>query len=724
MATTLRNQLLWCLYLLNFIIGLTNNLAQTTSFQQNLSEDNLKVNYSELEALEFLNSEDLLKNSTFTREGRHLKCVPLIKHFEVELLELLKPGEGVGLTGDHEKLGEWQIDKSLEMKRRRRNPLKWYLKIPMCSALRVYYRFFIYYHDSRGFKRIRYWEGQQHPRVLEAYEMYRHQGSQTFGHAHARAVGGGVQRERAWLRREYILQLKFIWPQHIRFTEFSHFIRNSKYILKLKAFGENRGGLDNYITEDTELQVSRFKAGKSNLLELKEKGEFYKPGDIVVFHITCADFQENLYMLGIYTRQKELLGEVAIPSEVIKSSEGILELPIYDPKETKKVGWLTLPFLRIEALPESLMLNMRSGFHHYWPYNWPTLDIGLRGLGKSFYYYQANAVENTIESFLKAQEIHSDMVQLDVQLTKDYVPVVWHDFGFYTTGSRYKKNMKIKDLKYVYIHDLTYEELTKKRVFMFIKGLMVELTHLNSELVTDKKRIFPTLREVYETLSITMGIMINIKWPQLLSTGTFESLQTLDKNLYVNEILQTTMKYGCGRPLIMASFDADICSMLRYKQHMFPVVFLTMGQYSPWESYADLRTHSLSNAIQFVQFADILGSSVYVKELLPEHEGSKDLQMAFDLQQLIFAWGDQLNESSVLEHFRNQELAGLIYSQIDSLMQQGPKTKIKRFSLFEAPELKRIFLRQCIAAGNITLGEGLPDTHTPFWPRLRSLDEL
>lgn len=471
----------------------------------------------------------------------------------------------------------------------------------MCSALRVYYRFFIYYKDSTAFKRIRYWEAQQHARVLEAYEMFRHQGSRKFGQAHALAVGGGIQNERAWLRKEYIIQLKFIWPQHIRFTEFSHFIRNPNYILKLQAYQDDNGqpNYQNSLNdEDTELQVSRFIDKKSILKPLREEGEFYRPGKIVVFHITVADFQENLYVLGIYSRQKELLGEAVIPSEVIKRSEGILELPIYDTNENNRVGWLTLPFLRIEALPEALKLNMRAGFHHYWPYNWPTLDIGQRGLGKSFYYHSATAWENTIESFVKAKEHNSDMIQLDVQLTKDYVPVVWHDFGFYTAGPRSQKRLKGRDLKYVYIHDLTYQELLKKRVFMFVKGVMVELTHLNTVFVPDKERIFPRLQQVYQQLPITMGIMLDIKWPQLLSSGSFESLQSLDKNRYVNEVLHTTMEYGCGRPTILASFDADICTMLRFKQHLFPVVFQTMGQYSPWESYADRSLQVIASHYQ------------------------------------------------------------------------------------------------------------------------------
>ena len=695
----------WLLYSLYFATA----LAQTNMTLNTLSDDTLPTLIE--------NSVATYRNSTVNK-ARSLKCVPMIKLFEVELNEPLNPGEGVGLTGDHEKLGVWQIDKSREMRKRRRNPLKWFLKIPMCTGQRIYYRFFIFYRDSKGFKRLRYWEGQQHPRVLEAYEMYRRQGSLKFGEAHALAVGGGIQSDRGWLRKEYIVQLKFIWPQHIRFTEFSYFIRKQLYILKLEAYGEDE------TEDDTEIQVARFVNKKSQLRTYREEGEFYKPGVIMVFHITTAVNHENLYVLSILTRQQELLAKVIIPSDVLQRSEGILELPIFDAKQQNRVGWLTLPFLRIEPMPQALEFNMRAGFHHYWPYNWPTMDIGSRGVGKSFYYHSANAVENTLKSFLKAQSLYSDMIQLDVQLTRDYKPVVWHDHGFFTTAPNANRQLKIQDLLYVSIHDLSYEELLKKRVFVIVKGVMLEVTHLNSPFVPESERIFPLLADVYQHLPVSLGIMVDIKWPQLLSSGRFEALQPLDKNLYMNAVLKTTMEYGCGRPLIMASFDADICTMLRFKQHLYPVVFLTIGQYSPWEAYADLRTHSLSRALQFVQAADILGFAIYAKEILPPADNQDLVEMAFEMQQRVFVWGNPLKDLTVLEHFRTLELAGLIYDRIDEFLEAQPQKKRKRFSLFEAEQLQRIFLRQCVAAGNLTIIEGLPDTHSPFWPRFRNLDEL
>lgn len=660
------------------------------------------------------NSDTLLHNR---RGGRSLKCIPMLKHFEVELEQRLKPGEGVGLTGDHIKLGQWQVDKSLQLKARRRNPLKWFVKIPMCSAVRIYFRFFIYYIDSKGSKRIRWWEGQQHARVYESYEMYHNQGLAKFGKAYDLTFGGGVQKEKGWLRGEYIIQLKFIWPQHIRFTAFSHFIRSLNYNIKVKAFeaSDNRR-YSSRQDSDTEIEVSRFIRQKSNLRTQLEEGEYYTPGAVLVFHITTTyGTTNNLYTLSISSREGEVLGEVAIPTSLLAGSEGILELPIYDIHDNYRVGWLTLPFLKIEPMVNAFEFSMRSSFQHYWPQNWPTLDVGHRGVGKSFYYHSAKAIENTIHSFLKAYKENSDMVEMDIQLTKDYVPVVWNDCGFYTVGRADK--VSALDLNYVYIHDLTYKELLESRVFVYMNGAMVELSHLNSAYIDESERIFPALSMVFNSLPQSLGIIIEVKWPQLLGSGSLEYLQSLDKNRYVDAILQTSMRHTCGRPLIFSSFDADICSMIRFKQPVFPTLLLTVGEKSRWESYADLRTLSSLNAIHFAQSSDILGTAIYAGEV---SRVPQQINLAYQLQQVVFVWGDQLNNSRTLSNYRELEVAGVIYDQVN---ENFLRTK-RRIAIFESPELKRIFLRQCVAIGNVTLVEGAPDTHSPFWPRFRSVDEL
>ena len=57
-------------------------------------------------------------------------------------------------------------------------------------------------------------------------------------------------------------------------------------------------------------------------------------------------------------------------------------------------------------------------------------DIGHRGAGSARRHDQSDKVlENTVDSFNYAFKKGADMVELDVQLSKDKVPIVYHDFN-------------------------------------------------------------------------------------------------------------------------------------------------------------------------------------------------------------------------------------------------------------------------------------------------------
>ncbi len=101
------------------------------------------------------------------------------------------------------------------------------------------------------------------------------------------------------------------------------------------------------------------------------------------------------------------------------------------------------------------------------------LKIGHRGA-------KAYAPENTISSFKKALEFGVDMVEFDIQITKDLHPVVVHD-----------KSLKRLAKKYLRIRKLNLTELKK----IEIKG----------------KETIPTLGEVLEVIGNKVGMDIELK---------------------------------------------------------------------------------------------------------------------------------------------------------------------------------------------------------------------
>jgi glycerophosphodiester phosphodiesterase len=61
--------------------------------------------------------------------------------------------------------------------------------------------------------------------------------------------------------------------------------------------------------------------------------------------------------------------------------------------------------------------------------------IGHRGLGKNWNGRKSLQLgENTLASFIAAANLGANYVEMDVQLTKDNIPVIYHDFLVGETG--------------------------------------------------------------------------------------------------------------------------------------------------------------------------------------------------------------------------------------------------------------------------------------------------
>jgi glycerophosphodiester phosphodiesterase len=73
--------------------------------------------------------------------------------------------------------------------------------------------------------------------------------------------------------------------------------------------------------------------------------------------------------------------------------------------------------------------------HTYWKEISSTMLIGHRGLGKNVTSNKSLQLgENTLQSFIAAANLGANYVEFDVQLTKDLVPVIYHDFLVSETG--------------------------------------------------------------------------------------------------------------------------------------------------------------------------------------------------------------------------------------------------------------------------------------------------
>lgn len=153
----------------------------------------------------------------------------------------------------------------------------------------------------------------------------------------------------------------------------------------------------------------------------------------------------------------------------------------------------------------------------------------------------ANVPENTMAAFRAAIAAGADMIETDVRLTKDGVPVLIHD----RTADRTTDGKG-------YVKDMTFAELRT----------------LNAG-TKDVPQQIPTLEELLELLTAT-DVTLNLEVKEYHEEGNeARSRECVDKCVALIE------RYGMGEKMLFNSFDASVLEYIhdtcggRYRLHGF-----------------------------------------------------------------------------------------------------------------------------------------------------------
>lgn len=112
--------------------------------------------------------------------------------------------------------------------------------------------------------------------------------------------------------------------------------------------------------------------------------------------------------------------------------QGDLAVPVVAADTLDVIGCVNFNFLIITPFAHPNMSITEE--QTYWKRT-STMVIGHRGLGKNMTAMKSLQLgENTIQSFIAAANLGASYVEFDVQLTKDHVPVIYHDFLVSETG--------------------------------------------------------------------------------------------------------------------------------------------------------------------------------------------------------------------------------------------------------------------------------------------------
>lgn len=162
-----------------------------------------------------------------------------------------------------------------------------------------------------------------------------------------------------------------------------------------------------------------------------------------------------------------------------------------------------------------------------------------------------------------------------MQLSKDLIPVIYHDFKVYVSLKK-KVTLDSHDMLELPMRELTLEQLKNLKVYHVVEGRNREAKFFDEDLADHQP--FPELSEALTAIDERVGFNIEVKWAQMLENGQPEDDPTsIDKNLYVDRILEVVLDKAGSRRIVFSCFDADVCAMLRNKQNIYPVMFLTLG---------------------------------------------------------------------------------------------------------------------------------------------------
>ncbi|KAJ4756097.1 Glycerophosphodiester phosphodiesterase [Rhynchospora pubera] len=194
--------------------------------------------------------------------------------------------------------------------------------------------------------------------------------------------------------------------------------------------------------------------------------------------------------------------------------------------------------------------------------------------------------ENSILSFNAAGRFPIDLVEFDVQVTKDDCPVIFHDDFIYT-----EEDGRISEKR---MTDLTLKEFLSY-------GPQKDLSKAGKPLIRKTKdgrflnwsveSDYPlcTLQEAFELVDSHIGFNIELKFDDYINYQDEELTQILQA------VLKVVFKYAKDRPIIFSSFQPDAARVMGKLQSSYPVYFLTNGG---TEIYPDVRRNSLEEAVK------------------------------------------------------------------------------------------------------------------------------
>ncbi|KAM9703264.1 glycerophosphocholine phosphodiesterase GPCPD1 isoform 1-T1 [Menidia menidia] len=603
------------------------------------------------------------------------------------------PGEVIAVVGSCEALGSWNYKKAVILHPLGDDGHTWTTTVAVPRGVPSKYRYFKGFFlksksgDGPSQVIVNMWETHHHPRTMSPTAPQQDIDDGAFGiHNRINCVDSG------WLTCQTEIRLRLHYSKMPPVSITKKKFKKSRFRIKLTLEGfeeeeedeveeeEEQDKKDELSTSSwhqitTSLEISMISANAYKTrhsqpecgygLDASQWTEYcIHTMDPDNLELTFEFFEEDM---GEHVVQGDFhpgyVGTACLLSSSFLESgkdSGVATLPIMGRNSRQTIGKVKVDYLVIRPI-QGIQCDMSSSYAKHWKKR-STLDVGHRGAGSTQAAKHYRVRENTIASFKSAANHGAAFVEFDVHLSKDDVPIVYHDLT--CCISTKKKNDKNLELIEVPVKDLTYDQLQ-----------LLKLAHVtalkesdHNELADDEDDIdehqpFPSLPQIFQAIPEHVGFNIELKWISQMKDGSWDGNLSsyFNMNQFLDIVLSCVLQNGGKRRIIFSCFDPDICTMVRHKQNKYPILFLTQGISDKYPELMDIRCQTTQIAVSFAQSENILGISAHAEELL------KHLNYIGEAQAkglVVFSWGEDNNDHETRRTLREQGIDGLIYDSI------------------------------------------------------------
>lgn len=615
----------------------------------------------------------------------------------------VESGEVVCVVGDCDRLGNWDPHHAVVLSRESSSPGQcrknnqqmenrcdkedrktcdvWRKKVKLCGMKNYNYRYFvcqIIESDSESTERtvkVIRWETNILPRVFSPADYMKDPGKYDAEIMKFGEYGGKNHVTKGWLTDQSEIHIR-IHGNPIRMWKPKY--RKQTYRIKCTPLDQRyKDHLDEDEEEDewgthvsppstfTKVLVSTLDERQINHCVQSESGTIFETGSYMIFTAETTEPESLGFQFDFYVNQEGVtpkhIGYCYLLPVDLKKSNDTKTVPITGLNH-KPIGQIDLDYLTVKPVP-GLDLKMDVSYQNYWKFERKSLDVGHRGMGSSYKHKKLAAVrENTVQSLQDAANHGADYVEFDVQLSRDMIPVIYHDFHVAITYR--KKKREELEFYQASVKDLKLSELQSMKLAHASRISDNDRDDIHEDDIdpTDLQP-FPTLERVFEAVNPATGFNVEIKYPQEKVDGEFEEINFYDRNKYVDIILRVVMRTAGHRRVVFSSFDPDICILVQRKQNKYPTLLLTNGEdVEKYVPYLDLRTRSIDMAIYFATFSNLLGIDVLTSTLFRNMDKIEKVKEA---KLVLFCWGEDNNDSNAINTLKQKGVDGIIYDRID-----------------------------------------------------------